>query len=453
MSALEHVERITLGDDAVLCAVDRTLPSCRIAFAFEGGGRDDPPGAAGAHRMMAELLLRGTEALEREELHARFERMGSTVYSSVYGDMTTFRISCLSRFQRDTLALLREALVTPGLRAGEHEALRQEIADGLESERDDEDTLAAIWLRRALLSGSPLARRPHGERGDIETIALPVLRDVYRTRVRRGRLIAVAAGDVDVEALTETVSALRRAFPREAEGAVRPALPRLEGPRFLLADLPEHDQVQLRLATFGLSGDDPRLIPFWLGTTAFAGTFTSPFTREVRDERGWSYTAHVEFSRHGTLPGAWVLHSAPARGDALACLELELALYRTVAELDDATIDFARSYLLNRQPLSVASAFDVIYPLLRHELLGAGAPEIAEIPALIERCTPSEVREALAGALSSERFVAVAVGTVEGLGSELRERFPDAAVRDIDALDDSLWPFGNAAEVSHEVPN
>ncbi len=448
MSALDQIQRLDLDGDTMLCAVDRTLPSCRFAIAFTGGGQDDPAGAPGAHRMMAELLLRGTETLDREAFHARFERMGSTVYSSVHGDMTTYRVSCLARFQRDTLALATEALLHPGFRPGEHEALRQEIADGLASERDEEDVLAAIWLRRALLSGSALARRPQGELPMVESIDLETLRAVYEERLHAGRIVAVAAGDVDVDHLAETVRSLRYGLERRGDAPPPLELPAFCGPRILLADLPEHEQVQLRVATFGLRGNDPKLIPFWLGTTAFAGTFTSPFTREVRDVRGWSYTAHVEFSRYGTLPAAWVLHSAPQLEDASACLDLELELYRSVAEIEDEAIELARSYLLNRQPLSVASAFDLIYPLLRRELLGPGAPAMADMPALLASCTPDQVRETLGETLRPDRFVALVLGTVGELSNAVRERFPEATVRDIDALDEQLWPFEHAWEVS-----
>ncbi|MEO0813219.1 MAG: insulinase family protein, partial [Myxococcota bacterium] len=94
MNALERVERHRIGQATVISVADTAFPACRVVVAFRGGAMFDPAGAAGAHRVLAELLLRGTDRLSRDALHARFERLGSSIYASTYGDMIMFRLNC-----------------------------------------------------------------------------------------------------------------------------------------------------------------------------------------------------------------------------------------------------------------------------------------------------------------------------------------------------------------------
>lgn len=444
MNVLERVEAVTVGGSTLITVPDPTLPLCRFVVAFRRGGFQDPAGCAGLHRLTTELMLRGTLRLERSQFHERLEHMGSSLHAFASGDVCGFRGSALRRHLPATLELLAEAIQEPRLDERELEALRDEVREGLANELDDEEVVASIWFRRALLSGCPTVRRSSGEVGELDAITLSRIRQAHREGLCGSESIVVAAGDFDTPDLTRFIDGLRpeprqRLAPAEAV----PDLPRLAKPRILLVEQPEHEQVQLRLGRLGLSGQDTGRLAFWLGTTAFAGTFTSPFTQEIRERRGWSYTAHGEWSRFGRAPGAWILVSAPALDDVFACLELELSLYRGVSagELDDDVIDFAREYLQNRFPRSLASASDVLFPLFRGAVLGQSPKELASTPQALAAVDNGAVRETLRSALGGSEVAAVLVGSVHDLGRRLGDRYPEAEIATVDYRDEHLSPF------------
>ncbi|MEM6734314.1 MAG: hypothetical protein AAF658_22305, partial [Myxococcota bacterium] len=79
MSATVGVRATVIGNAQLIVIPDHTIPTCRIDVGFAGGGRLDPVGHKGAHRVMAELLVRGTENKPRKEFNRRLEHMGSTL--------------------------------------------------------------------------------------------------------------------------------------------------------------------------------------------------------------------------------------------------------------------------------------------------------------------------------------------------------------------------------------
>lgn len=442
MSALDRVETHELEGSRLVFGSDPSLPVCRFAVIFKGGGATDPEGAAGAHRTMAELMLRGTRRLNREQFHARLERLGSMLYPRVSGDAVVFRGTCLCRHLHETLELLAEALEEPAFEEVECAALVQEIRDSLISERDDDETVAAIWTHRALWAGTPYARSVGGELDEIDSIHVDVVQRLYRNELRGHACSIVAVGDFDPACFENFLSRLRGPSP----SSTRPSdfsMPKgsdsreAGAARVLIVDQPEREQVQLRLGCLTLDGHHADLIPFWLGSTAFGGTFSSPFSQEIREKNGWSYTAHVEFSIYTTRRAAWTLHSAPQLADTIECLSAEMELYRRVAEnLERTSIEFARQYLLNRHPMSVASASDLMYPLIRTTILGRDPSWLSLLPEQLEHCPIERVQDAMQKHVDRDSFVVTLTGSVpDHLALDQIEGLAQADVRRVSGFE------------------
>jgi len=433
-SALK-IERDRVHGATLLLIEDHSLPIVRFMVALRPGALADPPGGAGLAHVLMDLTLRGTTRQSREEFNGALEEMGSTLSAATATEAAMWRGMSLKRHLPATLALLGEAMAQPALAAEEMAPLVDEIVEGLRADRDDDETLAEIFLRRALYAGHPLGRSPQGEVADLQGLDAAAVAAAHRTRVVPGALVVALAGDLTAAEARTAVAALVGALPEtEPRPASLPPLPMPERVKILLVDKPERTQAQLRVARPALAGNHPDVLAFWLGVMAFGGTFTSPLTREVRDVRGWSYVAHAGFDRLSGHAAPLVLRTAPAIGDALDCLALELDLYAKLAvgELPLDLLEFARSYIINRYPLEIATSSDLLMAALRHELIGQPPGEAFEIPARMMRLDLARVGQALAGNLRPEDAVVVMVATAAAVEPALRARFPAAEVGVVD---------------------
>jgi zinc protease len=429
------LSRHEVGGATLLTVPEPSLPVVRFSFVLRHGSLVDPPGKSGSTRIMLELLLRGTRRRSREAWNGAVERLGSQVGATVASELLLVHGVALKRNLAATLELVAEALLEPAFDDRQREDLIAELIEYLRSERDEDDSLVEVFWRRALYPGHPLWRRPAGEPAELVGLTADDVRASYAQQWRGGDLIVALAGDVAPDEARAAVAPIISGLPpRGVPPVAVPPAPELEGLRILVVDKPERTQVQINLGRSAASGCDPDVYPFWLGVTAFGGTFTSRFTREVRDVRGWSYTASAEFGRRRPFASPLALRTAPAAQDAVDCLALELDLYRELAEgrLEPGAVEFARSHLLNRYPLEVATAADLLLPAVRNELLGLAPEELFAVPERLEAVSEAQVQEALRHHLHPERVAVVMVATAASLVPALERRFPRARVDTVD---------------------
>jgi zinc protease len=442
------VHRQTVAGVPVLVVEDHSLPYTRFILALRGGATQDPPGRAGLCRLLMELSLRGAGRWDRQAFNAAVEEKGSQLFSVTGADVALLRGAALSAHLESTLALAFTALLEPTLAEEELGRLATEVADGLRAERDDDDAVAELFLRRSLYRTHPLSRSPAGEVADVAAATGAEVRALHRSMVCRDHLIVGLAGDVSAAAAETMLLPWLQGLPAAAGAAAMDPLPELPGWEVWVVDKPERTQAQLRLACRGVAGRDAAALPLWLGVTAFGGTFTSPFSREVRDLRGWSYVAHAGFDRRGLWPTPVVLRSAPATTDAVACLALERELFAALArgDLPRPAIELARDYLCNRDPLERQSCAHVLPLVVRHELCGLPTSVLGSTPTELAAVDLDALGSTLAQVLGPHRAVGVLVATAAEVVPALRRELGEDAVRVIDYRD-GLAPAPAAVDI------
>ena len=109
-------------------------------------------------------------------------------------------------------------------------------------------------------------------------------------------------------------------------------------------------------------------------------------------------------------------------------------MYRSLASgnLGQDDIEFARTYLQNRDPLERASAAQLLPVMVRNELLGRPPEELFRGPERLQALPGDTVGPIMRRHLDPARVVAVLVATADDVVETLRQRFEDASVRVVD---------------------
>ena len=430
-----HVLHAPESRAQVLVIEDHTLPVVRMVVALRRGSEEDPEQRSGLSYTVMEMLTRGTQKRDRTKFSNRLEELGSDVQAHVGRDFALLRTLSLKTNMEESFHLLCEAVLEPAFNAAELTRFLEETVHDIRQARDDDDSLADIFLRRSLYEGHLFARASAGEIPDLRRIEVGDLHNAHARMLGAGRVVLAFAGDISPERALKLSQPLLQTLPRNPTAQETVVDPRREETlRITVVDKAERTQSQIRIARLGCTGDDVEAIPFWIGSTAFGGTFTSPFSQQIREERGWSYIAHSEFDRMRRYPAPFVLTTAPAMSDAISCLALELAMYREVAQgsLDSNAIEQARSYLLNRFPFSLATAQDILGPALRSVILGHDPKELWCIPEHLTEIDAEQVRSALRKYLEPDLATVVIVATASEIVDEVAKNFPRAQLRVVD---------------------
>src|SRR5580698_11025898 len=105
-NALE-MKRMTLSNGAVLMVSEQhLLPMVTIGIAFDAGSRRDPKGKEGLAELTADSLTQGTKDLTETEFDQKVDFMGSQVSVGSERDYATASMTCLKKYEDQTLSLL-----------------------------------------------------------------------------------------------------------------------------------------------------------------------------------------------------------------------------------------------------------------------------------------------------------------------------------------------------------
>lgn len=365
-----------------LSVIDRARPFSTLCLTIHHGSLDDPPELAGRAWLTAQMLLRGSEGKTRQQIADALDGLGSVVELSVGRDHTMLWADALTRKRPELIAHLAHILAHPTFDALELDRLKRETLAEIVALRDDDGALGLRFFVRALYGAHAYGRPLKGNEASLERIGPEDLRACYRTWTRADALLGLA-GDVDPTSSLTLAEQLTQALGvgvSQRPTVVPPALPPAGGHwRAVVVDKPERSQIQVFLGHVALvehdSGKRGVHHPDWtalqVGQTTFGGTFTSRFSHEIREKRGWSYGAWSQLSGDQRL-GTFILRYTPAAKDLRASLEVTDELFqRFVADgPSDAELDMAQSYLQNGFVFAIDTAQRRLSELLSARLLG-----------------------------------------------------------------------------------
>jgi zinc protease len=411
----------------VILAEDHTLPFVNVFMNFRASPAFDPPGRAGLGTLAARLLPRGTLRRDRNALEEAIEALGADLVCAAQRDSVSVGGAVLTRHLEAFVGLLTEVITAPALAESEFEKAKRELLAELAADRDDDATLAAVWLRRALYTGHPFA---HGTRGTIAGVTATTREDVVAhlpTVLTRPHLIIGASGDVDRATLDRLLAPCLSALPDTERPFEFPPMPRPAGRRVVLVDKPDRSQTQLVIGHAGMTANDPDHLAVEIATMAFGGYFSSRLMDEVRVKRGWSYGA---YARLGTerAGASYVLQAAPSTEYAPETAALMLEQFEKMVEpgLTDAEIEFARESMLNAFPFRVETPALRVAQVVQARLLGRPDDSIDTWRDRVRALSPDQIRDAARRRLTPQDCAIVMVCTADDVRAKM-EALPGVA--------------------------
>lgn len=193
----------------------------------------------------------------------------------------------------EALRLLAEVVREPELSADDvarHRALR--LAE-IEQMLANSAHRAALGFRAATIPGRFRASRMAG--GSTATVSAITHSDVVAFHQRHYRpdgATLVISADLSGEEFGYAATAFG-SWTNPAEGYLSHEVPEASAPVCWLIDRPGAVQADIRLGGFGIDRGDPRWADVQVATHALGGAFLSRLNRVLREEKGFTYGAHL----------------------------------------------------------------------------------------------------------------------------------------------------------------
>lgn len=360
--------------------------------------------------LLADTLLTGAPGRDRAALAAAIQELGASLHASVDPDRLLLSGNVLAPNLGRLVGVLGEVLVAPTFARDEVATERDRLVEKLTIARSRPGVIAAEALAHRMWGEHPYSR----EIADPEQVAAVTpaqLRALHRSLVRPSGAMLVLVGDLPPARMLDLAQDALAEWTG-AEPALRvPPLPAAAGSPLLIVDRPGSVQTSMRLGGAALPRTDPQYPALQLANLIFGGYFSSRWTENIREDKGYTYGPHSRVDHH--LLGSTLVLDAEVATEvtAPAMLETRYELGRIATlPVTETEVESVRQYAIGTLALSTATQAGLASTLSALAAFGLGLEWITGHPSRLLATTVEDVSAAAARFFAPAQLTGVVVG-------------------------------------------
>jgi len=294
-------------------------------------------------------------------------------------------------------------------------------ADEIAAEKDREiERLTISRSRAATVAAETIALRMWGEhpysldlpQPDAVAATTPAqVRTLHRDRVHPNGAVLTIVGDVSPKRVLDRAEQALAAWTGAGKRPRVPKLPQPEGGPLLVVDRPGSVQSSFRWGSDAVGRTDERYPALQLANMIFGGYFSSRWTENIREDKGYTYGPHSRIDHH--VLGSTLMLDVEVATDVTAPSVLE-TLYElgriSLLPVTAEELESVRQYAIGTLALSTATQAGLASTLSVLSAFGLGLDWILEHPARLQKVTVEDVSAVASQFFAPSRFASVVVG-------------------------------------------
>ncbi len=415
-AATPTIEHWTLQNGVRVYFVEtHDLPMVALNLVFDAGSARDPQDRNGLALLTRGMLNEGTGDLDAQAIAEGFERLGAEFGNSSDRDMAGVSLRSLSdpKLLGPALDLLAQVVAQPSFPEASLERERGRALLGLKQAEQSPGDVAGKAFFQALYGAHPYALPPEGSADGITAIRRDDLMAFHqRYYVGRNAVLALI-GDLNRRQARRLAERIAGDLPA---GEPAPALPKVAdvAPNGGAERVIRHPSAQthLMIGEAGMTRNDPDYFPLLVGNYVLGGGgFQSRLMKEIRDQRGLSYSVYSYFyplREQGPFVVGLQTENR-RRAEALAVTRRVLAEFTeagpTAEELAAAKMNLSGGF-----PLRIDSNRKIAEYLTVIGFYQLPLTYLDEFIGRVEAVTTEQVRDAFRRRIHPEHMVTVIVG-------------------------------------------
>lgn len=390
----------------------------RVPFGPPSGVAD--PGHAAAAELLTATVLAGTAGRDRVAIDDQLAGVGAELGVSVDPERLQLGGSGLASGLPAVLDVLADVLSAATHPDHEVARERQRLVERISVARAQPRTIAREAVQRKRFGEHPIVlETPTG--ADAQAVTAEQVRALHAGSLVAGGSILTVVGDVDPDAVIVEVERALGGWRAPQPARELPDVPVPAASDLLLVHRPGSVQSQLRLSAPALLRRDERYAALQLANLVFGGYFSSRWMENIREDKGYTYSAH---SGAELVPGGAVLSvdtDVASDVTAAALLETRYELGRMAAvPPTDAEVDAARNYAVGSLLISLDSHGGLAGMISALAADGLDLEWLAGHPARLHAVTTEQVAEVALEFFTPTAFTGVVVGDAEVIGPRVR---------------------------------
>ena len=393
---------------------EHSIPFAAIEIRFRGGMSLDASGKRGSVNMMTALLEDGSGDMDARRYAAAVEDVSARLSFETFDDAISVSLQFLTENRDVSVALARQALVSPRFDEDAIERVRAQILSGIRSDANDPNTIARTTFDALAFGDHPYGSDGAGTLESVVSLTREDLVEAHRNAIARDRVFVGAVGDITPEELAEVLDTLLGDLPAEGAPLPDPAEYTLDpGLTVVPFDTPQS------VALFGHAGiarDDPDFFAAFVANEIFGGGgFQSRLMEEVRVKRGLTYGIGAYLAPRDY--GALLLGQVATQNDRMAeTVQVVRDEWERIAQgVTEEELEAAKTYLTGAYPLRFDGNATIARIMVGMQMQGLPIDYIATRNDNVMALTLEDIRRVADRIYRAEDLHFVVVGQPEGL--------------------------------------
>jgi predicted Zn-dependent peptidase len=332
------------------------VPKITAELTFLAGRGTGYQGHPGVAQLAGRVLTEGTNARTRRELKDELRSIGGSMSVGVDDDATTITATSLSESAARLLELLDDVAEHPSYPKSEVDLAKVNFAQEIEEQRSQPDFVANEQLEKAMFG-----RHPYGfvvpEAAAIAKITRDSLQQFASSHYAPNNAHLIIVGDLQADSMFHDVQKAFGAWKRGAAPPLEsPPLPRREKRQIYFVDRPGSVQSTIVIGAAAPPRKSPDYIPLRTANMIFGGTFYSRLTRNIREEKGYTYSPFSIADLRRRAGAFWTSASVRNEVTGPTILEMLYELDRMrVAPVSKEELDSAKTFSVGTLSLEMES--------------------------------------------------------------------------------------------------
>jgi predicted Zn-dependent peptidase len=374
--------------------------------------------------VLSDSLLTGAGTYDRAGLAAAVQALGGDFSVSVDADRLLVGGNVLATNLAAFVELLATVLSGATYPDGEVATERDRLVERLTIARSRPGVIASETLARRMWGTHPYAHDLPEPEAVAATTAAQV-RALHAARVRPDTAALVVVGDLTPARMLDHVERALSGWVGTPKRSRVPRLPEPEPGPTVIVDRPGSVQSSIRIGGSAVPRTDARYPALQLANLIFGGYFSSRWTENLREDKGYTYGPHSRIDHHtlGSVLSFDIEVATEVTAPAVLETYYELGRIATLP-VSEREVEDVRQFAVGTLALSTATQAGLASTLASPAGVGLGADWIVDHPRRLSDVTVDEVSAAAAQFFGPATLTSVVVGDAGSITEGLSALLP-----------------------------
>lgn len=408
------------------------VPKITTQLLFLVGQAADREKHSGIAQLAATVANEGTDTRTSRQIKEELRSMGGTLGLFTDTDASSMFGSALAEFAPKYFELMGDIAQHPSFPETEVALAKDNLIQGIRAQRSQPAFLANERLQKAIFG-----QHPYGfvvpEEKSLSALTRADLKEFVSKYYVPNNAVLIVVGDFQPDAAFAQIekafgSWQRRELPKEE----MPAPPSRDRRQIYFVNRPGSVQSEIYIGNISIPRKNPDYFAIRTANTIFGGSFYSRLTRNIREEKGYTYSP---FSSSNTIAKAgFFMTGAAVRNEVTGptMLEMFYELDRMrVLPVTDEELKAAKIYSTGNFSVELASQAGLTGRIASIYMYDLPHDFIENFRPKIEALTPADIQRAAARYFDTYHAAVVVVGDYEKVKDQVAP-FGDITLYDAD---------------------